>query len=71
MKQEQDMTEWKKQFETTKSKAELEFRLKEVRRLLIDLSEAMTKLMSEEEHIGIQLKLKSVQEKREDKDGDS
>jgi hypothetical protein len=64
-----DFDKWKKTFDTNKSKDELDFRLKEVRRMLVDMSEAMTKLMSEEEHITIQLKLKGVLEKREDKDG--
>jgi hypothetical protein len=64
-----DMIDWKKQFDTDAPKQDLEARLAQVRKELLELSEMMTQRMSEEEHIGIQLKLKSVQEKREADDG--
>lgn len=64
-----DMIDWKKQFDTDTPKQDLEARLAQVRKELLELSEMMTQRMSEEEHIGIQLKLKSAQEKKEAGDG--
>ena len=54
-----DMINWKKSFDTEKSKDELDWMLAQVRKELLALSETMTKLMAEEEHITIQLKLKA------------
>jgi len=62
MIKENNFEEWKKTFTTDAPKPALEERLAQDRKELIELSKAMTQRMSEEEHITIQLKLKSKEE---------